>query len=224
MSDKDRKQKEQEILEMLQNEVKTSEDTAKLQQATVGQNDRKDDAWCMARRYRLTASKFEVVCKRAESTLCDKLVKQSIVPPILRTNAVMYGQHHEESAKNLYGARYKVKVESFGIFVPHWLPWIRASPDGLVLEVGLVEVKCIPSLGNDSLESALINSVLRKNLPVQYVTSKETKSQLEMKKSHNYYNQIQFQLAITASQWCDLFLYWPGGFECFRIQADRSSR
>ncbi|KAJ8882572.1 hypothetical protein PR048_014383 [Dryococelus australis] len=50
-----------------------------------------------------------VVCKRAESTLCEKLVKQIIVPPILRTNAVLFGQRHEESAKQLYEARYKVK-------------------------------------------------------------------------------------------------------------------
>ncbi|KAJ8874372.1 hypothetical protein PR048_025220 [Dryococelus australis] len=92
MSDKCRKQKEQDIFETLQDEVKTAEYTAKLQQATVGQNDRKDDAWCKAH--------------RAESTLCDKLVKQIIVPPILRANAVLYGQHHEESAKKLYEARY----------------------------------------------------------------------------------------------------------------------
>ncbi|KAJ8886037.1 hypothetical protein PR048_012243 [Dryococelus australis] len=155
MSDKDRKQKEQEILELLQDEVKTAEDTDKLQ---------KDDAWCKVRRYHLAASKFGVVCKRAESTLCDKLVKQIIVQQILRTNAVLYGQRHEESAKKLYEAQYKVKVECC------------ASPDGLVLEDSVVEVKCIPSLGNNSLESALNVSVLRKHLPVQYVTSKETKS------------------------------------------------
>jgi len=34
---------------------------------------------------------------------------------------------------------------------------------------------------------------------------------LELKTTHSYYYQIQFQLAITGLQWCDFVLWSPVG-------------
>ncbi|KAJ8886901.1 hypothetical protein PR048_013113 [Dryococelus australis] len=119
--------------------VRTFEDTNRLQQGTLGQQNSKDDAWHETRRYRLTASNFGVECKRAESTLCNKLMKQITVLCILQTKAVLYRQCHEDSAKKMYEEHYKIKIESRGIFVSYWLPWTGASPGVLVGEDGLVE-------------------------------------------------------------------------------------
>ena len=47
-------------------------------------------------------------------------------------------------------------------------------------------------------------------------------NQLILKKSHDYYYQVQGQLAITRAKWCDFCVYTPHGFSVERITLDAS--
>ena len=43
---------------------------------------------------------------------------------------------------------------------------------------------------------------------------------LLLKKNHNYYYQVQGQLAITGAKWCDFCVYTPHGLSIQRITLD----
>src|SRR5207253_7226161 len=70
-------------------------------------------------------------------------------------------------------------------FVPHHdIADAGCSPDGLVGDDGLVEIKC-PNTATH------IETLIAKSVPTKYVT------------------QIQFQLACTGREWCDFVSYDP---------------
>lgn len=95
------------------------------------------------------------------------------------TNAAMqHGTDTEPLARAAYEALKDVLVDEVG-FVPH--PTIKmagASPDGLVGEDGLLEIKC-PNTATH------IETLLSESVPGKYFT------------------QMQFQLSCTGRQWCD---------------------
>jgi len=45
---------------------------------------------------------------------------------------------------------------------------------------------------------------------------------LSLKRNHDYFFQVQGQLAITHAQWCDFCVYTPHGFSFERITFDES--
>jgi putative phage-type endonuclease len=95
------------------------------------------------------------------------------------TNAAMqHGTDTEPLARAAYEALRDVLVDEVG-FVPHpSIIMAGASPDGLVSEDGLLEIKC-PNTATH------IETLLSQSVPGKYFT------------------QMQFQLACTGRQWCD---------------------
>jgi len=88
----------------------------------------------------------------------------------------------EPEARKHYEARFDCKVEQVG-FVKQ-SEWVGGSPDGLVGEDGLVEIKC-------PLSSTHINTTLRKKMDTNHVP------------------QVQGLLWITERLWCDFVSYDP---------------
>jgi putative phage-type endonuclease len=95
------------------------------------------------------------------------------------TNAAMqHGTDTEPLARAAYEALRDVLVDEVG-FVPHpTIEMAGASPDGLVGEDGLLEIKC-PNTATH------IETLLSQSVPGKYNT------------------QMQFQMACTGRQWCD---------------------
>jgi putative phage-type endonuclease len=95
------------------------------------------------------------------------------------TNAAMqHGTDTEPLARAAYEALRDVLVDEVG-FVPHpSIIMAGASPDGLVDEDGLLEIKC-PNTATH------IETLLSQSVPGKYFT------------------QMQFQLCCTGRQWCD---------------------
>ena len=77
--------------------------------------------------------------------------------------------------------------------------WVGSSPDGLVGEAGLIEIKC-------PLRSTHIETLLKEKMPTCYVS------------------QVQGQLWVTGRKWCDFISYAPlmntRPFYCKRIFRD----
>lgn len=88
----------------------------------------------------------------------------------------------EPEARAWYEFEKDVKVLNGGFF--EYNDWIGASPDGLVGEDGLLEIKC-PKY------STLMNYLINKELP------------------KNYYYQVHGQMLATDRQWCDFIAYHP---------------
>jgi len=95
------------------------------------------------------------------------------------TNAAMqHGTDTEPLARAAYEALQDVLVDEVG-FVPHpSIIMAGASPDGLVGDDGLLEIKC-PNTATH------IETLLSQSVPGKYNT------------------QMQFQMACTGRQWCD---------------------
>jgi putative phage-type endonuclease len=95
------------------------------------------------------------------------------------TNAAMqHGTDTEPLARAAYEAFKDVLVDEVG-FVPHpTIEMAGASPDGLVGEDGLLEIKC-PNTATH------IETLLSQSVPGKYNT------------------QMQFQMACTGRKWCD---------------------
>lgn len=116
------------------------------------------------------------------------------------TNAAMqWGTETEPHARAAYGFFHDADVAQVG-FVQH--PVIQmagASPDGLVGEVGMVEIKC-PNTGTH------IDTLLGAEVPTKYFT------------------QMQFQMACTGRQWCDFVSFDPRMPENLRLFTKRVPR
>ena len=104
---------------------------------------------------------------------------------------------------------------------------------GLTLKgVGLLQVQMGSSttMRNELVEILKIKCPYsaRDTTPVQAAEKlpsffcKVVNGNLSLKKNHNYYFQVQGQLAITHANWCDFCVYTPHGFSIERITFDKS--
>jgi putative phage-type endonuclease len=146
------------------------------------------EAWFNIRIGKVTASRVADVLAKTKtgySTTRDNYMAQLVCERLTGqkgesfTNAAMqHGIETEAYARAAYEARYDVLVDEVG-FVSH--PTIEmsgASPDGLVGDDGLIEIKC-PNTATH------IETLLSESVP------------------NKYYTQMQFQLSCTGRKWCD---------------------
>jgi putative phage-type endonuclease len=116
------------------------------------------------------------------------------------SNAAMaWGVETEPMARAAYeGAVGSLVIETG--FVPHAaISMAGASPDGLVGDDGLVEIKC-------PMTATHIDTLLGQSVPGKYVT------------------QMQWQMACTGRKWCDFVSYDPRMPENMRIFIKRVER
>lgn len=108
----------------------------------------------------------------------------------ITTRAMRWGIENEPVARDLYSSTMGTEVVETGSMRHPDLPMLSASPDGLVGDDGLVEIKCVGAASY----MRFIN-----------VTDGATLKTIEPK----YYWQIQCQLSVTDRQWCDFVVYNP---------------
>lgn len=167
------------------------------------------DEWFSARLGKLTASRIADVCARTKTgwgasrkNYMAELVAERLTGARAEgfTNAAMqWGTDMEPEARIAYEFYRDATVSEVG-FVPH--PSIAetgASPDGLVGDDGLLEIKC-PNTATH------IDTLRGGSLP------------------EKYFLQIQWQLACTGRDWCDFVSYDPRLPESMRLFVDRVKR
>jgi putative phage-type endonuclease len=150
------------------------------------------DAWFNIRIGKVTASRVADVLAKTKtgySTTRDNYMAQLVCERLTGqkgesfTNAaIQHGIETEAYARAAYEARRDVLVDEVG-FVSH--PTIEmsgASPDGLVGDDGLIEIKC-PNTATH------IETLLSESVP------------------NKYYTQMQFQIACTGRKWCDFLSF-----------------
>jgi putative phage-type endonuclease len=169
------------------------------------------DAWFAARCGKLTASRFAAVMnvlkdgkpgagrKELVTLLAIERLTGSTVDGF-QNDAMRRGTELEPEARAAYEAHTGELVEEVG-FVPHpALDYVGVSPDGLLGDAGLVELKC-PASQHKHL-SAL--------LAAEHVTE--------------YRWQLQGQLWVTGRQWVDAVSYDPRFPEHLRLAIVRVTR
>jgi putative phage-type endonuclease len=146
------------------------------------------DEWFAARIGKVTASRVADVIAKTKtgySSSRDNYMAQLICERLTNqkgesfTNAAMqHGTETEPLARAAYEALKDVLVDEVG-FIPHpKILMAGASPDGLIGDNGLLEIKC-PNTATH------IDTLLSETVPGKYNT------------------QMQFQMACTNREWCD---------------------
>lgn len=150
--------------------------------------------WFAARLGKVTASRVaDVIAKTktgysssranyAAELLCERLTKtpaESFCSP-----AMQWGKDNEALARAAYAMQTGVDVYEVGFIDHPEIAMSGASPDGLVLADGLVEIKAPNTATHlDTLESGAI--------PAKYMT------------------QMQWQMACAGREWCDFVSFDP---------------
>ena len=192
-----------------------------IEQESRGQSSNSD--WHKARIGRLTSSSFGTICKRKVDTSPDCLVKSLLCYDKTEFDgpSVRWGRSHERAALRTYENSNKkkheqLKVQTSGLRINSKFPHLGSSPDGLVsckcCGKGLVEVKCpftsrfkVPS---EACEDSKFPCVMKDG-------------KLKLKRNHNYYYQVQGQMALCNRNFCDFFVWTLKGFAHERIVFDQ---
>jgi len=103
---------------------------------------------------------------------------------ITSTKALEWGSATEDEARSIYELERMVEVKQIGFAVLSYNPVVGGSPDGLVGEDGIIEIKCPDS---DTFTGYLLGDSIVKN----------------------YMAQIQGNLWILNRKWCDFIVYDP---------------
>lgn len=168
--------------------------------------EQRTDEWFQARVGKVTASKVADVIAKTKSgyaasranymaqLIAERLTGQ---PAESYCNAAMqWGIDTEPHARAAYEFHTDNVVTEVGFIVHPVIAGSGASPDGLVEESGLVEIKC-PNTATH------IDTLLSGKVPKKYIT------------------QMQWQMACTGREWCDFVSFDPRMPEDMRLFVQR---
>nr|CAD7257635.1 unnamed protein product [Timema shepardi] len=120
------------------------------------------------------------ICRKLPSTGCENLVKQILNSELQHLSSLSYGKANEERAIAKLEETLKIRVECCGFFVDRDLTFLGATPDGLIDNVGIVEVKCPSSAEQMSPESAILQRKEKLKLQEDIFNTQEYISSLTM--------------------------------------------
>ncbi|KAL4084608.1 hypothetical protein QTP88_027539 [Uroleucon formosanum] len=137
----------------------TKEEIIALEKSTKRQHECED--WHRERKKRLTASVFGKICKLRKTTSRAKTIESLLYGTFQGNLATKYGVEHEEVAKEQLANILGVNIEPSGLFVDSEQFYLAASPDGLIGDDGLMEIKCPSSAKSVSPKEAIENKIIK---------------------------------------------------------------
>ena len=147
--------------------------------------------WFNARLGKVTASRLSDVMMKPTSAGWIKYKAQLIgerlngTPPESFSNAAMaWGTDKEPEARAAYEFIHDCTVDEIGFIDHPVIRWAGASPDGLIGEYGMLEIKC----PNSETHIATLEGG---KIPSKYIY------------------QMQWQMACSERKWCDFASYDP---------------
>lgn len=176
---------------------KTKEQIANIEMNT--RNQTSSLLWLEERQIRLTASNFGKICKLRPSTNSTSTIQNLIYSKFCGNDSTNYGKISEPFALEAFEKTYNVKVNNCGLFIDEINYFLGATPDGLVGDDAIIEIKCPASIKNISPLEGIITK------KINFATIENEK--LKLKRNHNYYFQVQGQLQITKRKIC-YFIVW----------------
>ena len=201
----------------------TTEEAIYLEQSTRLQA--QSSVWFEHRKGRLTASKFGQISRTNPTCPSLSLLKdvmQYSQSLSLQHPSLKWGVDHEDTARQQYIELLQQQHELFeyhavGLTVDPEYPYLGASPDGAVsctyCGAGLLETKC-PYKHRDEHPH---HNISDSNFCLHRVAEA-----VQLKTTHNYYLQIQGQMAICKRDYCDFVCWTVKGMHVERIAFDAS--
>ncbi|KYN18870.1 hypothetical protein ALC57_08800 [Trachymyrmex cornetzi] len=149
------------------------------------------------------------------TTSCAATVKNILYPPLVDTAAMKYGRDREEVAKEQLAAKLNKEIKSCGLFIDSENPCLGCTPDGLIDEDGVVEIKCPQSAEHLTVEKAVETLA-----PLRAIFNK--KDPEKMNRNHKYFYQIQGQLNITKRDYCVFTIWTPKSMKIIHVNKDNA--
>ncbi|EJF74212.1 hypothetical protein MCO_01838 [Bartonella sp. DB5-6] len=151
--------------------------------------------WFQARLGKVTASNIYNILSKTTKGLPTskyedykiKLITERLtreISPYYETEDMRWGVEHEDDALKEYAFIYDADITKCGFIQHPTIEMAGASPDGLIGEDGLIEVKCPRSVNH-----------------MRFCISDEIKPE--------YHAQMQFQMACTGRKWRHFISYNP---------------
>lgn len=171
--------------------------------------EQRSEAWFNERLGKVTASRVADIVAKTKSgystsraNYMAELVAERLTGKkgdSFSSTAMQWGTDQEPNARAAYESARGVLVQETG-FVPH--PIISdagASPDGLVGDDGLIEIKC-------PYTATHLDFLIGEAIPEKYII------------------QMQWQMACTGRKWCDFASYDPRMPEVMQMKVKRVDR
>lgn len=171
--------------------------------------DQRTEDWYQARLGKVTASRVADVVAKTKSgystsraNYMAELVAERLTGKkgdSYQNAAMQWGTEQEPNARAAYETMQGVLVQETGFVLHPRLQDAGASPDGLVGDLGLVEIKC-------PFTATHLDFLLGGEIPDKYIT------------------QMQWQMACTNRIWCDYVSYDPRLPERMQLKIKRINR
>ncbi|KOB65541.1 Uncharacterized protein OBRU01_22709 [Operophtera brumata] len=162
----------------LKNLEKNEYQRKQIERDTIFQSDSSE--WLELRRNLLTSSNFGKIIKRRSNISCSNIVRDLIYKkPIDHVRSIKHGREKEAIAKQQLEKEKNIKIQACGLFLDEKIPFLGASPDGIIDSETICEIKCPISAYKIGLEKAITDkkvTFLKKTKNNSYNTIGITKS------------------------------------------------
>lgn len=171
----------------------------------IDTQDQRSNLWKVQRSFRITGSS----CYNLYTYLnnanpnWDKKVAQYWSTSNIKTSAMKYGTRTESIAFECYKRKRNPMIKKNGFIIRQDEPWFGASPDGIdPFGDMILEIKC-PVVG----EQGGIQEIEGSDTIKKYVKRCPETGAFKMNVKHAYYAQVQMNMWVTNTKFCDFILY-----------------
>jgi len=147
------------------------------------------DEWKRLKLGKFSASKADDLYSAASTAKYQNVINEVVAGKVFeviqdsyQSSDMIWGTENEPFARKKYQLMTFYKVAEVGFVELN--DFVGMSPDGLIGDDGLIEIKC-PKL------TTHISYLISGKVP------------------QNYYRQMQFQMMVSGRKWCDFFSYYP---------------
>ena len=159
----------------------------------------------------ITGSTVGKICKKRPETSCTGAVSGILYPIVKRTEALDHGIAMEVITRE------KLKEQGFniqecGIFLDSEVLGIGASPDGLVGDDGVLEIKSPYTGRHMDPDDAIRDKKLQISKAFNFKNNEPI-----LKEDHTFYYQVQLQLRVTARDYCLFVISTFKGIKIMKI-------
>ena len=165
--------------------------------------EQKSKEWYAVREGRITGSAIGAILGLSPFATADDVMRRMVRQhhgqgdEFTGNVATEYGTQNEPNALADYQFETGNDVTECGFFIHPDFNWLGASPDGLIYDDGLIEIKCPYGKRHD--------------VEPEFLSAAEQKG---------YYAQMQFQLFVTGRMWCDFYQWSAYGSKTERVNFD----
>lgn len=188
----------------------TTDNIKYIEKITQGQHSNAN--WYIARKHRLTASKFGTVLSACRRNKFPPSLFKSLTEgySLAKVSAVQWGKENETTALEEFKCFTKLEVQASGL----WLDcsgFLGASPDGLINDDYVLEIKC-------PFKYRHVNSLKDAISDKSYFYWYDENNSIVLNTEHNYYHQVQGQMYLTGRSMCYFVVWTPQCLDILTIE------